>query len=65
MICTYRRRRKDGTFEICAGCGTVWKNNILIDCPRCGGSGEERRGPPTYSQPILNDNDKVVTDKED
>jgi len=38
----------------CGGAGTVWKNNILIDCPRCSGTGENKKGKePTYSYPTL------------
>lgn len=37
----------------CGGAGTIWKNNRLIDCPKCGGTGEisKMKHIPTYLQP--------------
>lgn len=35
----------------CGGCGTVFKNEILIDCPKCSGKGEHNGPEPTYNYP--------------
>jgi hypothetical protein len=43
MIC----KKWDG----CGGCGTVWKNGYLIDCPRCAGRGETFGREPTFLPP--------------
>jgi hypothetical protein len=44
---------KKGKLVSCGGCGTIWKNNILVDCTYCGGFGEIKKMDriPTFLAP--------------
>lgn len=37
----------------CGGCGTIWKNNVLITCPKCSGLGEDKRTATFYYSSII------------